>query len=132
MRRVVQGVKGILIGLFPIGILETFPQGCSEGLNQRKDHPPILGQNGPPWNKIKEAIGPAFLLPVKLIKVQCLDQRLFSEFRFFLHWQVVQIPATGIVLINNLEAEILAADLEAPNGVDVFHHQVPDRPVDQG
>ena len=93
-----------------------------EGLKHRKDDPALIRVDGIAFHKIEYPIWLRIVLVVQPVQVHQGQQ---GNTRLVSLRQVTLFSCTRL-LIKHIELEILPFQLSGSNGVDVFHHQVPD------
>lgn len=74
--------------------------------------------------KVEYSVGISFLIRVEAVEIHYLQKGLVGNRR---NGQIVDLGASGVVEILDVEAEVLFLNLICPQRVDIFHHQLPGR-----
>ncbi len=135
-RAVVEGLEHDVLphyrdlhGIVRVGPDQLLVQVAAERLQYREEDAAVLGVDGAAHGggvvlevEPSVRVGPALL--VQPVQAERLQQRDLVDRRF---GDIVEVHAGGGVVVQQLQPEILRVHLEGAQGINVLHHQVPQR-----
>ena len=121
--------QGVLYGGRGIGSLELPVEVTAERLEHREEDATVLGVDGAAHGgrivlEVEPSVRVRRSLLIQSVQPECLEQWDLIDGRLR---DVVEVHAGGRVVVQQFQPEILRVHLEGAQGIDVLHHQVPQR-----
>ena len=102
-------------------IIDTVRQGTAKRFEYGKHDPPVLREDGQSGHIVENAIRLGILLDIEIVHVEHPDQGDGGQ----VGRRQESLQSLSRIFIEDIQFEILLADIVGANVIDVLHHQVP-------